>query len=249
MASYWNWLWLVPSTGLTLLLIGIVGVLLCVPTIAAAACPSCYGMVRIGDNVFVDAAMGEQRRRELQVSLSTAESKVTAFFGSLSRRRIILACADEDCERRLASWVEGSAKVRAFAYRVGRLSVIRLSPRGQSHTIIAHELSHVQVREKIGPVTQLLGVFPAWFDEGLAVLVSEDDRYFNAGESAAERCLPTPDEALPSNPVSWDATAGASPWIYANAACQVMRWMETHGGREAVLAAIADVGAGKPFPQ
>jgi len=139
--------------------------------------------------------------------------------------------------------------VRAFAYRVGSLSMIRLSPRGQSETIIAHELSHVQVREKIGTIDQLLGYFPAWFDEGLAVLVSDDRRYFNPGETAAERCLPTPDAELPSNPISWNVMAGKAPWIYAKAACRVMHWMEANGGKEGVLAAIANVSAGKRFPE
>jgi hypothetical protein len=204
-------------------------------------------MRRIGDNLLVDAAMPEDRRRALQTTISAAESKVVAFFGALSPRHIIVACGDEDCEERLRGRLEGTARVRAFAYDAGGYSVVRLSPRGQSETIVAHELSHVQVHAGIGFINHMRGEFPAWFDEGLAVVISEDRRYFKPGQTAADRCLPTPDAELPVNPFSWDAMAGGSPWIYAKAACRVMLWMEANGGREGVLGAIADVAAGKRF--
>jgi hypothetical protein len=191
-ASSWPWLWLVGGAAVVVPLVGIASIPFWAPTLAAAACPSCYGMQRIAERLFVDAGMPEDRRRELQISISTAESMVVAFFGSLSPRRTILACGDDACEDRLRGRLEGSARVRAFTY-AGPFSVIRLSPRGQSATIVAHELSHAQVHARTGFLNHMRGSFPAWFDEGLAVLISEDRRYFRPGQSAAERCLPTPD--------------------------------------------------------
>jgi hypothetical protein len=47
--------------------------------------------------------------------------------------------------------------------------------------------------------------------------------------------------------LSWDAAVGTAPWIYAKAACHVMHWMDANGGKEGVLAAIADVAAGRRF--
>jgi hypothetical protein len=243
--------WLLLVAGVIIVvppLVAVASIPLWAPTIAAAACPSCYGMQRIAEDLYVDAGMPEQQRRELQAAILAAESKILAFFGAVSHRRIILACGDEKCETRLRGWLEPTG-VLGFSYNVEWLSVVRLAPRGQNETIITHELTHVQVHEKIGVVDQLLGNFPAWFDEGLAVLISDDRRYFNPGETAAERCLPTPDAELPSKLLPWNAMARRSPWVYAKAVCQVMHWMETHGGKEGVLAAIADVSAGKAFPE
>jgi hypothetical protein len=137
--------------------------------------------------------------------------------------------------------------VRAFAYDAGGYAVIRFSPRGLSRVIITHELTHVEVHERIGFLNHMRGAFPAWFDEGLAVLLSDDPRYLKPGRTAAERCQPTPDGELPSTPLSWDEMAGKSEWIYAKAACEVMRWMDANGGKEGVLSAIANVAIGRRF--
>jgi hypothetical protein len=204
-------------------------------------------MQPLGDSVFVNAAMPEGARSDVKNAMSTAEMSVRDFFGAVSRRRVILVCGDEDCETRLKSRLEGTASVRAFTYDLGGYPILRISPRGLQPSIIAQELTHVEVHERIGFLHHMRGDFPAWFDEGLAVLVAGDSRYFGPGNTAAERCLRTPDVELPSTPVAWDELAGKMPWIYAKATCEVMRWMERNGGNKAILAAIADVAAGKRF--
>src|SRR5258706_5973410 len=196
-ARHWRWVGLVAGTVVAVPLVAAASTPVWAPTIAAAMCPSCYGMQPIGESLFVDAAMPEDRRRALQTTIAAAEAKVAAFFGPLTHRRIILACGEEGCEDRLRGWLEGSARVRGFTYNAGWLGIVRLSPRGQSEIIVAHELSHVQVHAIIGAINQMRGIFPAWFDEGLAVVISEDRRYFKPGRTAAERCLPTPDGKLP----------------------------------------------------
>jgi len=103
------------------------------------------------------------------------------------------------------------------------------------------------MQERIGFLNHMRGLFRAWFDEGLAVLVAGDSRYFNSGRSAAERCYGTPDFELPATPIGWDEAAGTRPWIYTKATCEVMKWMGRNGGKDGVVAAIARVGAGQPF--
>jgi len=197
-------------------------------------------MERIAEKLLVGREMTEDRRRELRSSISAAETLVVEFFGTLDRRPIILACESEDCDKRL-----GGRGARATTYSTWRLSVLRLSPRGLSTTIVAHELSHVQVHARIGALNQMRGAIPAWFDEGLAVLVSEDERYIGLGDTPAKKCLPTPDGELPSSPFVWGPMAGKTPWLYSKAACQVMLWLEANGGKTGLLAAIDDVAAGK----
>ena len=243
----WPWLSVVIWIGAVPALLGAASLPLVAPTVAAAACPGCYGMQLLGENLFVNETMPEDARRNLQKMMSDAEMPVVAFFGSVSPRRVILACGDESCETRLKSRLEGTARVRAFAYDAGGYAVVRFSPRGLNRMIITHELTHVEVHQRIGFLNHMRVVFPAWFDEGLAVILSDDRRYLKPGKTADERCLPTPDGELPSTPLAWDEMAGKTEWIYAKAACRVMRWMESNGGKEGVFAAILDIGAGKRF--
>ena len=210
------------------------------PAMAAVACPGCYGLERMTRDILVDAKMPEHKRRALLNSVAAAEDSVIGFFGTLNRRPIVLACEEEICDRRL-----GGRGARATTYSTWRFSVVRLSPQGLNKMIIAHEFSHVQIHAKIGLFNQLRGVVPAWFDEGLAVIISDDDRYLKPGTSSAVRCRPTPEAQLPVSPFDWGPLSGKTPWIYAAAACRVLLWMEANGGRLGLLAAVDEVAAGR----
>ena len=243
----WRWVWRTAGIAVVLIFLSLASVPMWAPSVAAAVCPSCYGMQPIAENVYVNAATPETQRSALLALMSEAEAPVAAFFGPLSRRRTVLLCNDELCEKRLGGLLEGTGRVRAFAYDAAGYPVLRFSPRGLSATIIAHELTHVEVHKRIGFVNHMIGRLPAWFDEGLAVLISDDHRYIKPGNTAAERCRPAPVGALPVTPFAWGAALGKSPWVYTSAVCQVMLWMESNGGKDGVLAAIAGVGAGKRF--
>jgi hypothetical protein len=243
----WRWRRIAARIAALMALLAGASLPLAAPTIAAAACPRCYRMQPLGNNAFVNATMSDYDRSALQKMMSRAEMPIAGFFGSVSSRRVILACGDEDCEAGLSSRLEGPGRVRAFAYDAGGYAVVRFSPRGLNTVIITHELTHVEVHRRIGFLNHMRGVFPAWFDEGLAVVLSDDRRYLKSAGSAAARCMTTPDGELPATPLAWNEMAGTAEWIYAKAACRVMTWMESHGGGDAVLAAMSDVAAGKRF--
>jgi hypothetical protein len=102
---------------------------------------------------------------------------------------------------------------------------VMLSPRGIDPVIAAHELSHVEFHERLGAQRKQI---PQWFDEGLAVLVSDDSRYLLA-KTAADRCRVASDEELPSTLDAWPSAASADEQVYAKAACRVSRWVGVHG--------------------
>jgi len=56
---------------------------------------------------------------------------------------------------------------------------VLLSPDGVSSIKVSHEFSHVELATRVGAVRALFNV-PQWFDEGLAVLVSEDPNFTEA---------------------------------------------------------------------
>jgi len=222
------------ATVLVVLAIG--GVVFLSPAVAAYVCPGCYGLKRVADSLFVDRAMSVEERTKLQETVARAAAQVAAFYGSFDQHPTLLVCATEECDRRL-----GGKGARAVTYGT---TFIRLSPRGLNQTILAHELSHAELHARIGRLRLLTGALPAWFDEGLAVIVSDDARYLGPGTTSATRCLAEPDGDLPSGPFQWGPAAGKTPGLYAQAACRVMRWMEENGGPAGLRAAISQVADG-----
>jgi hypothetical protein len=82
---------------------------------------------------------------------------------------------------------------------------------------------------------------PQWFDEGLAVLVSDDPRYLRP---EGDRCLVEPAGPLPDTLDGWLTAASADAQVYAQAACAVSRWAAGHD----LHGVIADVAAGGTWP-
>jgi len=207
------------------------------PAVAAYACPSCYGLERVTGSLFVDPAMSVGDKRMLQGTVARAAAQVASFYGSFDKQPILLACASEDCDRKL-----GGKGARANTYGT---TFIRLSPRGLDQTILAHEFSHVELHARIGQLRLLMCAIPAWFDEGLAVIVSDDARYLGPGTTSATRCVIEPQGDLPSSPSQWGHAAGKTPGLYAQAACRVMRWMEENGGKTGLRDAISQIADGR----
>jgi hypothetical protein len=221
---------------IVLVILGIACVAFLSPGEAAYVCPSCYGLQRVTGGLFVDPAMSVEDRTKLQEVITRATVQVAGFYGSFDRQPILLACATEECDRRL-----GGKGARANTYGT---TFMRISPRGLDQTILAHEFSHVELHSRIGVFRLLTRAIPAWFDEGLAVIVSGDARYLGPGTTSATRCLAEPEGDLPSSPFRWGPAAGKTPGLYAQAACRVMRWMEENGGKAGLAAAISQVADG-----
>ena len=72
------------------------------PALAALACPSCLGFERQAGKLFVDAAMPADQRTTVETALKTGEERVAKFYGRLRESPVILACASDACDRRLA---------------------------------------------------------------------------------------------------------------------------------------------------
>jgi hypothetical protein len=206
------------------------------PALAAYACPACYGLEEVTPSLYVEVAMAAKDRAKLQETVATAETKVAGFYGSYNGRPTLLACASADCDRKL-----GGRGARAVAYVTLAGTFIRIAPAGLNETILAHEFSHVELNRRVGRAKTV----PAWFDEGVAVIVSDDERYLKSGGEGAQRCAAQPDGQLPESPFEWAPAAGKTPGLYAQAACAVLHWMDANGGRPGLLTALAGVADGK----
>lgn len=221
--------------GLSVVLIGaVVGAAARYPTVAATSCPACYGMRRVGSDLYIGREASSEQRQQVVDTVAAADQRIRAFYGGRESSPRILACPTEDCYERI-----GGGKERGVA--ILNRAVI-LSPRGLDPVIAAHEMSHVELHRRLDSGATV----PQWFDEGLAVVVSDDLRYLTS-RSTDDRCTAQPDGALPQTLDQWLAAATADERIYARAACAVHRWIEANGGSQAVLNLVTRLNSGDEF--
>ena len=185
------------------------------PAILAASCPPCFGFQAIGGDIYVSRTPAFSNSATAAL-VAQARVNVRDFFGRDAPQAPLLVCAIEDCYRRM----EGQGGVsRAIAEGESLL----VSPRGLNTVILTHELSHLAFRDQVGILAY--ANVPAWFDEGLAVYVSDDRRYL-APPGVPDRCLKDKSYDLPVSRRAWLGVLTHDPGgAYEAAACRVARWI------------------------
>jgi hypothetical protein len=206
------------------------------PAVAAAGCPPCYGFADVGNGIFVQRSMTAESRGTARATIEEARARVRAFYGSLEAHPRVLLCETGDCYQPLGGGSRGITLLD---------QALILSPRGIDTVIATHELAHAELHQRIGLVATLSRSVPQWFDEGLAVSVSDDPRYL-APASQTDRCRSEPDGDLPTSRTAWIETAQNAE-LYAKAACKVSRWLRAHEGSAGVCRVAAAVAKGMAF--
>ncbi|AYG64928.1 MULTISPECIES: hypothetical protein [unclassified Rhizobium] len=213
------------------------GVSAAYPTVAAVACPNCLGFKKTQGQVYVEDGMAPQQQAAVLQTIAAARDRLRQFYGTIDGDPKIFVCGDDNCYRKI-----GGGKSRGMALL--NLALF-LSLQGTTVTIASHEMSHIELHTRIGLIKTFRRDVPQWFDEGVAVLVSDDSRYLRP-TSSPDRCLVEPDGALPTSRSAWIESA-ASTSLYAKAACRVSKWIADHGGSPAVTQLLANVAAGQSF--
>lgn len=154
------------------------GLLLGIGTLALTGCgaihsarmwfPKASGMDEISPQLYVEPSMSAEQRQALQRQIDLGRAAVAAFFGEVTAKPYIVACLTDDCDQRFGSYGQ-----RAAAY--GDLA-IRLSAKGLTAPLIAHEWSHAEVYRRAGGWRYARQI-PRWFDEGIAVVVANEPRH------------------------------------------------------------------------
>lgn len=212
------------------------------PALRAAAFPERMGLVTLAPGIAVEAAFTPPEQQKLLSNIHEARAQVARFYGSFQANVKLLACKTDACDRRLSGRTEGQRGAAAMAYGAPSLSVLALGPRGLTPTIIAHELSHAEVNHRLG-VRAIIGPkIPAWVNEGLSVIVSDDPRYLGAGTGPA-RCLAPPID-LPETVAEFRHGGATDDMIYARAACGLLHWMARNGGRRGLIEALDAYASG-----
>jgi len=208
------------------------------PAAAAAVCPQCFGFEHAGRAIFVERSMNADARANAVAVVQQARERVGRFYGERLRDTPVLICATGACYQRLRGGGSRGMAIYDFA--------LMLAPSGVSETIAAHELSHIEFHARIGAWRIFRDAVPTWFDEGLAVVVSDDPRYLDPPD-LADRCRDTITE-LPVTLREWLRAAGKQP-LYHDAACKVQGWLAAHGGPAAVLRLTQRIAGGRSFAE
>lgn len=227
--------WWLIAAGVVLVLAAVAVWVTPLRSVAATTCPRCFGLVRVQSGLYAERGLSDDERRRLIELVAEANRRVSDFYQGRKSTPSVLACLDAACYARIGGGAERGIAVLNRA--------VMLSPRGIDPVIAAHELSHVEFHERLGDHRKQV---PQWFDEGLAVLVSNDLRYL-LPNTTGDRCRVVPDAELPSSLHAWLTAAGTDQQLYAKAACRVSRWADAHGGNRAVIDLIADLNRGESF--
>ncbi|MGH1349932.1 MAG: hypothetical protein ACRBBN_03875 [Methyloligellaceae bacterium] len=204
------------------------------PIYPALICPGCFGFEKVSDNFYIQTGVSRQKRKEIVENYDIAQIRVSAVLGPIQSKPIIFACNDELKFRSL-----GGGKER---WQVLAQTAINFSPRSLNVSAMGHSLSHLELKLKVGG-SRASSAIPAWFDEGLAVLVSKDARY--TGEPKDGEMTELNVQALKSR-IQWQNAIAEGKKVYAPSYRVVKNWFDK-AGQAGVNELIERVKKGEPF--
>jgi hypothetical protein len=204
------------------------------PGIRLVVCPYCFGFEWLQGNIYVESSTPPDLRQAVIRSEQISRARITAFFTTRESDPVIFFCMTEHCYRRAG----GHPATRGMTFS----NSVLISPRRPDGTVLTHEWTHAELLERLGPRLRLV---PAWFNEGLAVYVS-DDRRFLAPANSSDRCLIDPTGELPETASDWLRVTSHDTKPFARAGCRVSRWL-ARKGNGAVLELISEINSGRSF--
>lgn len=125
--------------------------------------PESFGLTPVTPSIYVEAGADEATRIKLREAMEKAENAIRAAYGGVNSRPIVNACISEGCYEAFGG--RGGSVAKVYGDR------ILLSPRGLNWHFLAHEWSHDEIRSRL--TFSAWWHLPQWFDEGVAVAVSE----------------------------------------------------------------------------
>ena len=198
-----------------------------------------FGMEQIAPRIYVSKEITEEQRKQLLNAVEQARHRVTAFYGSLVSNPNFYGCANRECIEFFGGKGDGYA-VKATG--------ILLWPKSFIPEAIAHEWSHSELFLRLNGIkgTRL----PGWFNEGLAVVVSElphhSEAVYQEAISSGYRIPSMRDLAARDwNFKKFENSKGLNIF-YATAGHEVRMWYQ-RVGQSGLLNLIEAMKSGKKF--
>ncbi|TQM93633.1 hypothetical protein [Roseinatronobacter monicus] len=210
------------------------------PHVRAYLCPACSGFRQVAPQIYVDQQATDAQIDAALQDLAAAEGMVLDFYPERMSDPVWLLCLSGECGMR--------SLPRPLAMFYMNLFVF-VYPDGATPTILAHELAHTELHERVGSNRRFFSqAVPTWFDEGLAVYISQDTRYLDVEDGVVTGCTAGDWPQPPSDQRTFRRLgATEAEAIYTASACQVIDWLGHHGGAEAVVSLLGEIRAGDSF--
>jgi hypothetical protein len=159
------------------------------------------------------------KRVALRTQLADARRRVAAFYGPLRAKPTIIA-ADAGSRARFMTGSTGETQ-----YRPGD-AVMVLAPAGHNVDVLAHELAHAELLQRLGYL-RMTWCVPTWFDEGLAVYFDQRPFYRAAAYAARRRAgaRPPPLLSLDDRQAFFAGSRDELRFRYASARHAIEQWL------------------------
>lgn len=181
-----------------------------------------YSAFQKQGEVYFSPTTPEALRQTMLQTIGLANARVTTFWGSkLSHPKIIFCETDE------AYQTYGNKFGTPAANHLNLFgSYIVVSKDGLDFDIIAHEICHAELQQRIGWRRREFKI-PAWFDEGLAMQVDERAKYSEASwqQEIAKGIKPPDLQQLKKINQFATGTADEVRINYTTAKHEISRWM------------------------
>lgn len=200
---------------------GVATLTFAIPGAAACALIEVRGFDSLPDGTLVESGSSAQEQARFLELLSGAKARIERTFGTHRAEPTVLFFQDSRAFWPLKLNAHGSTSF------VASRACVMVGPNGQNLDVVAHELMHAELVERVGYWRRFMEV-PVWFDEGVAMQVDFrprnelpkgepiDTTYVRQLESARHFFQPN-EQRLVRN--------------YASAKVEVTRWLSEVGAQ------------------
>jgi hypothetical protein len=136
------------------------------------------GFDTLAKNSLTDSRNSSKQDRLIRVA-QQAQERISTMFGPLQSTPYLVFFGETT---RLAPFRLNDYGSTQF---IGSRACVMIGPKGQNVDVVAHEMMHAELHQRLGGWRHLRGV-PTWFDEGLAMQVDFRPRYDLAAKEAAK---------------------------------------------------------------
>ncbi|WP_124948817.1 hypothetical protein [Sulfuriferula thiophila] len=217
-------------------LIGLAAYAFANPGVAACAIIGTEPFVPLLDGTLVESGSSAQDNAAVLQLLSLARTRIQNTFGVPRAKPIVVFFNNPR-----AFW---PLKLNEYASTsfAGTRACLIVGPKGQNVDVVAHELMHAELFDRVGFWGRITQV-PVWFDEGLAMQVDFRPKYILAGGATPKtKSVKTLDAARDFFVSDNDLLT----WNYSAAKVEVAQWL-AEVGNSSVYGRLSLIRAGASF--
>lgn len=202
-------------------------------------------MEEVSERVYISPDISHEKKQHYLKIVEEAQSKTKDFWGENISRPVLILCSNEDDFEKFGDYnSEGISRLYTYG------SYIIINPEGLTEDVISHELCHAELFERIGYENDVK--IPAWFHEGLAMVVSGEfqnkhSNYSRVFEKYSENNLRADLESYESN-TGFYSRSRRMELYYMKAGLEVSRWLKEKK-KEGLDNFISKMNSGSSFEE